>query len=252
MSERTSLTFWCFILHLALVPVHPVLGSDAGEGHLIYLPDESENIKFSAVAHALPHIDGTEYVWRPPLSGRWAQDLPEWSNEAVLSSDLHSHNSSRVLAVAISGIASEWSWKAMTRWPNTKQTSGNRSNLWCRNLSPVVWELWPSTVKCTEHPGEEAALQGFQLPFFWERIFRIAMPMLGHTQLVVSLWPSHPSFASEWAMQLIHWKRSMPCFHAPHFCSLSSLGCESQIWHLGSPTQTAKQQLDSWRIAKKQ
>ena len=48
--------------HLALVPVHPVLGSDAGEGHLIYLPDESENIKFSAVAYALPHIDGTEYV----------------------------------------------------------------------------------------------------------------------------------------------------------------------------------------------
>ena len=109
MSERTSLTFWCFILqHLALVPVHPVLGSDAGEGHLIYLPDESENIKFSAVAYALPHIDGTEYVGRPSLSGRWvskAPDLPEWSNEAVLSSDLYSHNSSRVPAVAISGIA---------------------------------------------------------------------------------------------------------------------------------------------------
>jgi len=54
MSERTSLT--CFILRLALVPV---LGSDTGKEYLIYLPDESENIRFSAVA--LP-MDGTEYA----------------------------------------------------------------------------------------------------------------------------------------------------------------------------------------------
>ena len=54
MSERTSLT--CFILGLALVPV---LGSDTGKEYLIYLPDESENIRFSAVAL---HVDGTEYA----------------------------------------------------------------------------------------------------------------------------------------------------------------------------------------------
>ena len=55
MSERTSLT--CFILRLALVHV---TGCDTGEEYLIYLPDESENIRFSAVAL---HIDGIEYAY---------------------------------------------------------------------------------------------------------------------------------------------------------------------------------------------
>ena len=57
MSERTSLTLTCFILLLTLVPV---LRSDTCEKYpLIYLPDESENIRFSAVAL---RMDGTEYA----------------------------------------------------------------------------------------------------------------------------------------------------------------------------------------------
>ena len=75
--------------------------------------------------------------------------------------------------------------------------------------------------------------------------------MLGHSQLVVSLWPLGPIRAVRlniWAMQLIHSKQSRPCRHAPHFSSLSRLGSESQIWHLRSPTRTAGQQLD-WCMA---
>ena len=74
-------------------------------------------------------------------------------------------------------------------WPNAlavKQTSDKRSNLRSRKFSPIVWQLWLSTLNCTEHPREGAALQGFQVPF-WERIFSVAM--FGHTQLGVSLCP---------------------------------------------------------------
>ena len=122
-------------------------------------------------------------------------------------------------------------------WPSalaTKQTSGKRSNLWSRKLSPIVWQLWLSKLNCREHPSDWAVLQGFHLPF-WERIFSIALlclkerPACGLSRSLCSIRALRLQFLSHATYPLKKVKAMPPWRQSWRF-----LGGESQIWHLGS------------------
>ena len=77
-------------------------------------------------------------------------------------------------------------------------------------------------------------LAGFPLAFLSERNFRIAS--LGQTQLEVRR--CHTYLTSQCLSHATHPWKAVKAGHAQHFPSLSSLGSESQIWHLGNPAQT--------------
>ena len=136
------------------------------------------------------------------------------------------------------------SLKAMTGWPNAlvaKQTSGRRSHLRSKNHSPIVWSFCQAMQN-----AENIQLRKLPCSTCPSCEKRLDTPSLWLVYGSMALWPTRDLRMNLWTVQLSHWKQSRPCRHVPRSYSLSSLGSESQIWHLGSPTRTERQQLDWW------
>ena len=226
MSQRTSLTFWCFIL--GLVPLH---------GHSAHLRPifgrvQTKIIWFLCMTNLKTsgeHLLLRAALWSRSLSGsRWffTSQIPRMKDHAVVT----------IVAENCHEIA---------------ECSCRQTGIQQKLKSLVQQPLPHGSATLAKHVDMHRAskrgsyLAGFPLAFLSERNFRIAS--LGQTQLEVSR--CHTYLTSQCLSHATHPWKAVKAGHAQHFPSLSSLGSESQIWHLGNPTQTVRCELDWWRPA---
>ena len=215
MSQRTSLIFWCFIL--GLVPLHghsahlrPIFGRV--QVKIIWFLCMT-NLKTSG-----EHLLLLAAPWSRSLSGSrklFTSQIPRMKDHAVVT----------IVAENCHEIA---------------ECSCRQTGIQQKLKSLVQQPLPHGSATLAKHADMHRAskrgsyLAGFPLAFLSERNFRIAS--LGQTQLEVSR--CHTYLTSQCLSHATHPWKAVKAGHAQHFPSPSSLGSESQIWHLGNPTQT--------------